>query len=161
VCARATDTAGQGDAADDPAIWVHPGNSRHSRILATDKKRGLAVYDLQGQERQFLPVGRINNVDLRQDLRYGARRWDLAAATQRDQNAIVLFGISPTGWVRELARLPTELNDIYGVHWRNNNGQLDVFVNDKDGRLLQLRVHHGDGPDGPGVPAVRRLQLDS
>ncbi len=165
VLARAqTDTVkGQGDAADDPAIWVHPGNSRHSRILATDKKRGLAVYDLQGQERQFLPVGRINNVDLRQDLRYGARRWDLAAATQRDQNAIVLFGISPTGWVRELARLPTELNDIYGVcTGRNADGQLDVFANDKDGRLLQLRVHHGDGPDGPwSAQVVRRLRLDS
>lgn len=159
-----TDTVkAQGDAADDPAVWVHPRNSSQSRILATDKKRGLAVYDLQGKERQFLPVGRINNVDLRQDLRYGQRSHDLAAATQRDENAIVLFGISPQGQVSELARLPTELNDIYGVcTGRNADGQLDVFANDKDGRLLQLRVLNPGGKPGAWTAqVVRRTQLAS
>lgn len=159
-----TDTVkGQGDAADDPAIWVHPRNSNQSRILATDKKRGLAVYDLQGKERQFLKVGRINNVDLRQNLRYGPRSFDLAAATQRDENAIVLFGVSPQGQVSELARLPTDLGDIYGVcTGRNADGQLDVFANDKDGRLLQLQVHNPEGKPGAWTAqVVRRIQLAS
>lgn len=130
-----------GDAADDPAIWVHPSRGAHSLILATDKKRGLAVYGLDGRERQFLPVGRINNVDLRQGLRYGGRRLDLAVATQRDEAALVLFGISPAGRVAELARLKTGLDDIYGVCvGRNAEGGLDVFPNDKDGRVLRLRL---------------------
>lgn len=130
-----------GDAADDPAIWVHPARGAASLVLATDKKRGLAVYGLDGRERQFLPVGRINNVDLRQGLRYGGRRLDLAVATQRDQAGLVLFGISPAGRVSELARLPTGLADIYGLCvGRNAEGGLDLFPNDKDGRVLRLRL---------------------
>jgi 3-phytase len=130
----------QGDAADDPAIWVAPQPAR-SLILGTDKKRGLAVYDLQGRLRQFLPVGRVNNVDLRQGLRVGAARLDLAVATQRDERSLVLLGISPQGRVRELARLPTGLDDLYGVCVaRNADGGLDAFPNDKDGRVRQLRL---------------------
>lgn len=130
-----------GDAADDPAIWVHPRQGARSLILGTDKKSGLAVYDLDGRERQFLPVGRINNVDLRQGLRYGGRRLDLAVATQRDEAGLVLFAISPAGRVSELARLKTTLNDIYGVCvGRNADGGLDVFPNDKDGRVQRLRI---------------------
>lgn len=133
---------GQGDAADDPAIWVHPVRGERSLILGTDKKLGLAVYELQGRERQFLPVGRINNVDLRQGLRYGSRRLDLAVATQRDEHGLVLFGIAPQdGRVRELARLPTTLDEIYGLCvGRNAEGGLDAFPNDKDGRVQQLRL---------------------
>jgi 3-phytase len=130
-----------GDAADDPAIWVHPKQATQSLILATDKKRGLAVYRLDGRERQFLPVGRINNVDLRQGLVYGSRKLDLAVATQRDEAGLVLFGISPAGKVSELARLKTSLDDIYGICvGRNADGGLDVFPNDKDGRVLRLRL---------------------
>ncbi|WP_231993154.1 phytase [Mitsuaria sp. 7] len=132
---------GGGDAADDPAIWVHPTQPAKSRILGTDKKRGLAVYDLQGRETQFLPVGRVNNVDLRQRVRYGDRSWDLAVATQRDQRSVLLFGIDGAGKVSTLAELPTGLDEVYGIcSARNPAGGLDVFVNDKDGRLLQLRV---------------------
>ncbi|MFG6464866.1 phytase [Roseateles sp. DXS20W] len=130
-----------GDAADDPAIWVHPGQGARSLILATDKKRGLAVYGLDGRERQFLPVGRINNVDLRQGLIYGGRKLDLAVATQRDEAGLVLFAVSPAGQVSELARLKTTLDDIYGLCvGRNADGGLDVFPNDKDGRVQQLRL---------------------
>ncbi|MDH0863747.1 phytase [Mitsuaria sp. GD03876] len=137
---------GGGDAADDPAIWVHPTQPARSRILGTDKKRGLAVYDLQGRETQFLPVGRINNVDLRQRVRYDGRDWDLAVATQRDRHSVVLFGIDGAGRVSTLAELPTGLEDVYGVcSARNPAGGLDVFVNDKDGRLLQMRLTRRGG----------------
>jgi 3-phytase len=135
-----------GDAADDPAIWLHPKQPQQSLVLGTDKRRGLAVYDLQGRERQFLAVGRINNVDLRQGLKYGGKPIDLAVATQRDEAGLVLFEVQPTGRVRELARLPTSLNDIYGICvGRNGAGQLDIFPNDKDGRVQQIRLHRDSG----------------
>ncbi len=149
-----------GDAADDPAIWLNPKQPQHSRVLGTDKKRGLAVYDLQGRERQFLAVGRINNVDLRQGLKYGGKPIDLAVATQRDEAGLVLFEIQPTGRVRELARLPTSLNDIYGICvGRNSAGQLDIFPNDKDGRVQQIRLHR-DGGAWRGE-RLREVQLAS
>ena len=133
---------GHGDAADDPAIWVHPRHGERSRILATNKKQGLLVYDLQGRQRQFLAVGRINNVDLRQGLRYGGGLLDLAVATQRDEAALVLFGVDRAdGRVRELARLPTGLDDVYGVcTLRNAAGRLEAIVNDKDGRVRQFEL---------------------
>ena len=54
-----------GDAADDPAIWHNAAQPSQSRILATDKQGGLQVSDLQGKAIQYLPVGRLNNVDVR------------------------------------------------------------------------------------------------
>lgn len=144
-----------GDAADDPAIWVHPGDPGASLVLATDKKRGLAVYDLQGRELQFLPVGRINNVDLRQDVRLGDERLDIAAATQRDEHGIVLFAIGADRRVSELARLPLGYEDIYGLCMRRTaRGEAEVIVNDKDGRFLQLRIER----DAAGAVAARRLR---
>src|SRR5210317_39521 len=54
-----------GDAADDPAIWIHPTDPGLSTIIGTDKRGGLAVYALDGTELQYIPAGRLNNVDLR------------------------------------------------------------------------------------------------
>jgi len=52
------------DAADDPAIWRNTADPAASLIVATDKKAGLYVYDLDGQQKSFLPAGLLNNVDL-------------------------------------------------------------------------------------------------
>jgi 3-phytase len=137
---------GGGDAADDPAIWIDAAQPSRSRILGTDKKRGLGVYDLQGRETQFLPVGRVNNVDVRQRLRYDGREWDLAVATQRDRRTVVLFGIDAKGRLSTLTELPTGLDEVYGIcSARHPGGGLDVFVNDKDGRLIQMRVSRERG----------------
>ncbi|HEX5683091.1 MAG TPA: phytase [Ideonella sp.] len=130
-----------GDAADDPAIWVHPERPGDSRVLATNKKQGLLVYDLQGAQTQLLESGRLNNVDLRQRIRVGNGWRDLAVATQRDEKAIVLFEIDAKGVVAELARLPSGLDDLYGIcAARNREDGLDVFANDKDGRFVHLRL---------------------
>ena len=138
-----------GDAADDPAIWVHPTDPGKSRILGTNKKQGLLVYDLQGRQTQLLESGRLNNVDLRQDLRFGDERFDLALATQRDENAMVLFTIDAQGVLAEAARLPTGLKDIYGTCvLRTPEGGLDAFVNDKDGRYEHYRITRSGGRFG-------------
>lgn len=135
-----------GDAADDPAIWVNPKDASQSRILGTNKKQGMLVYDLQGRETQFLAAGRLNNVDVRQDLRFGDERFDLAVATQRDENAMVLFTIDAKGLLTEAARLPTGLDDIYGTcTYRTAQGGLDAFVNDKDGRYEHWQIGRSGG----------------
>jgi 3-phytase len=147
-----------GDAADDPAIWVHPTNPGKSRILGTNKKQGLLVYDLQGRQTQLLEAGRLNNVDLRQDIRFGAERFDLALATQRDENAMVLFTIDANGELREAARLPTGLNDIYGTCVsRTLDGGMDAFVNDKDGRYEHYRITRSNGRFGATLARSFRL----
>lgn len=147
-----------GDAADDPAIWVHPTDPARSRILGTNKKQGLLVYDLQGRQLQLLESGRLNNVDLRQDVRFGAERFDLALATQRDENAMVLFTIDAEGGLREAARLPTGLGDIYGTCvLRTPEGGMDAFVNDKDGRYEHYRITRSAGRFGATLARSFRL----
>jgi 3-phytase len=153
--AQTTPVARAGDAADDPAIWIHPRDPAASLVLATDKKRGLAIYDLQGRELQFLPVGRLNNVDLRQALVFGDERLDIAVATHRDERGLVLFAIDGDRRVSELARLPVGYPEIYGLCMRRTAaGEGEVFVNDKDGRLLQLRLER----DAAGGWSSRRLR---
>ncbi|MGP3689785.1 phytase [Streptomyces sp. IBSNAI002] len=57
-----------GDAADDPAIWVHPTDPARSVVVATDKKGALEVYDLSGTRIQRINGDHGNNVDLRGDI---------------------------------------------------------------------------------------------
>lgn len=135
-----------GDAADDPAIWVHPSDSSLSRVLGTNKKQGLLVYDLAGREKQLLEVGRVNNVDLRQRVRFDNQTLDLAVATHRDDLSIVVFSIDSNGEVRENSRVPTGLKEIYGLClYQPASGGLEVFVNDKDGTYLRFRLQQ-QGP---------------
>jgi 3-phytase len=147
-----------GDAADDPAIWIHPTDPAKSRILGTNKKQGMLVYDLQGRQTQLLAAGRLNNVDLRQDVRFGAERFDLAVATQRDEQAMVLFAIDAQGELREAARLPTGLGDIYGTCLlRTPEGGLDAFVNDKDGRYEHYQITRSGGQFGAKLARTFKL----
>lgn len=148
-----------GDAADDPAIWVHPERPADSRVLATNKKQGLLVYDLQGRQRQLLESGRLNNVDLRQRIRAGTGWRDLAVATQRDDKSVVLFEVDPQGSVSEVARLPSGLDDLYGIcAGRNRDDGLDVFANDKDGRFVHLRLVATTGTDGATAWRAERMR---
>ena len=141
--AQTASVARSGDAADDPAIWVHPEDAKLSRVFATNKKQGLLNYDLHGVQKQLIEAGRLNNVDVRQQLAFGgnAKPADLAVATQRDENALAVFEIDARGEARDAARIATGLAEIYGtcLH-RTPQGGLEVFANDKDGRFEHYRI---------------------
>lgn len=150
-----------GDAADDPAIWLHRADPAQSLILGTDKRSGLGVYDLQGREVQFLPVGRLNNVDLRSGFILGERRVDLAVASNRDANSLHLFSVDPdTGHVAELGQVATPLSEIYGLCMSQSpEGTLYAIANDKDGRFLQYQL--GAGENGVTGELVREFRVAS
>ena len=52
------------DAADDPAIWRNRDDPSKSLIVGTDKRGGLYVYNLKGEQLSFMPAPGLNNVDL-------------------------------------------------------------------------------------------------
>ena len=138
--AQTAPMARQGDAADDPAIWLSS-NPADARILGTNKKQGLLVYDLQGKQTQLLEVGRLNNVDVRQNIAFNGRRADLAVATQRDDNSMMLFTINADGVVAEAGRFPTGLKSIYGMClYQPASGGVQAFINDKDGTFQQYSI---------------------
>lgn len=131
-----------GDAADDPAIWHNATQPSQSRILATDKQGGLQVNDLQGKAVQYLPVGRLNNVDVRHGFKWGNQTVDLAVASNRDHNSLHVFAIQPkTGRVFVLGELPTTLDDIYGIcMYRDAQGEIYAIPNDKNGTFVQYHI---------------------
>jgi 3-phytase len=150
--------AQRGDSADDPALWINPLDHSRSRVLVTDKKQGLLSYDLQGRQQQFLKVGRVNNVDVRQQVRLDGRSVDLALATLRDENALVIFEIDTKGNLRDAGHIPTAQKDIYGIClYQPPTGGLEVFVNDKSG----LYVHYAISVDGDGYAGteLRRFEM--
>lgn len=148
-----------GDAADDAAIWYNATAPEQSRVLGTDKKRGLEVYDLAGQRLQSLPVGRLNNVDLRQEVPMNGRRMDLAVATHRDLEGLTVFEIAADGQVALIGTVSTGLVEIYGVCLYRHVDELHVFVNAKDGRYLQYRLELIEGK--PVIEPLRFFRLGS
>ncbi|MCV4286498.1 phytase [Pseudomonas capsici] len=159
--AQSEPVARQGDAADDPAIWIHPKNPAQSRVLGTNKKQGLLVYDLKGKQLQELAVGRLNNVDVRPGFMLGKQKVDLAVASNRDRNSLSLFSIDRTsGVLREAGEIPTPLAQIYGIClFQPASGEIYAFANDKDGSFLQYRI---SAPDGKARgELVRSFKVDS
>lgn len=149
-----------GDVADDPAIWVHPLDPARSRVLGTNKKQGLMVYDLQGRQQQFLDVGRLNNVDLRQGVTMDGKAYDLAVASQRDDNSVVLFGVDADGKVAELTRFATGLPEVYGIClFQPRSGGLEVIINDKGGVFRQYRIARSG--DAWSSKLAREFKVDS
>lgn len=139
------------DAADDPAIWINSDQPESSLILGTDKKSGLAVYNLQGTLVQFLDRGRLNNVDIRQAVNLNDGTGTLAVATNRSEKSLDLFSISDQGEVRFIFAQPLDFVDPYGVCMSADaSGNAYAFVNDKAGAYQQWHLN----PEGDIKPQL-------
>lgn len=155
---RETDPAGtSGDAADDPALWRHPADPSASLILGTNKQEGLVVYALDGREVARLPIGRINNIDLRQD---NEATHDLAIASNDQVNAISLFTIErSSGQVTHAGDIPTGRNEPYGICQGQQEGVPLAGVTYKDGTVEIWELSRaGQAPTGR---LSATLKLDS
>ena len=133
----------RGDAADDPALWIHPSTPSQSLIIGTNKRQGLFVYDLDGKELQRLDVGRLNNVDVRYGVSWQGRIVDIAVASNRDLNTLAMFAIDrDTRQLALVADLPTPLQNIYGMClYQDSTNQLYAFANDEDGSYIQFALN--------------------
>ena len=134
-----------GDAADDPAIWIHPTDPSKSLIIGTDKQGGLGVYDLSGRERAFFEVGELNNVDIRYNFPLDDRTVDLVFASNRSDDSLLMFRMNP--WTRELSPallrgFPVHIDEAYGfcLYRSPVTGWYYAFVNDRGGRVEQWRI---------------------
>ncbi|GLR72711.1 phytase [Agaribacter marinus] len=138
--AETTPVSHFGDAADDPAIWVNAQAPHESLIIGTDKSSGLGVYTLSGELKQFLPTGRMNNVDIAQGL--GEQKTDsLLVASNRDLNSISLYRKQGNADLVHLGEVKTNLVNTYGICMhRINQAAAYVFINDKNGKYLQYQI---------------------
>ncbi|MEO1007445.1 MAG: phytase [Planctomycetota bacterium] len=141
------------DAADDAVVWPFmPGSQEHAgAIVGTDKRGGLAVYDLQGRERQYSFDVRPNNVDFRLARLIGddAPTRPVFAASDRRGGGFEMFAVPPShnkGWPLlagvEVPEPSEQLDEPYGLcmYRSASTGKIHVFVNDKSGRVQQWRL---------------------
>lgn len=153
-----------GDAADDIAIWVHPTRPELSLILGTDKRGGLAVYGLGGNQRQFLADGRLNNVDLRYDFSLGGRKVALATAGRRGRNVLKVYAIEPnTRAVVDVTARDIPLNtDVYGscMYRSPLTGEFYFFCTTENGGLVQ-QWRLFDTGNGVDAELVRTFDIGS
>jgi len=134
----------QGDAADDPAIWVHPADPAQSTIIATDKKGGLIVYDLSGHRIQYVQDGPMNNVDVRYNFPLGGERVALVAATNRAEDSLAVYRVNPA--TRQLENVAARILAVeisaYGACMYHSpaSGRYYLFVNSAKGEVEQWEL---------------------
>jgi len=141
---------GEGDIADDPAIWVHPKDEGSSLVIGANKDEstgGLHVYGLDGKERQYLAVGEMNNVDLRYGFELGEGSVDLVGATNRSSDTIDFFKITAsTGRLEAVGSVPTDIN-VYGfcMYQSFSSGETYAVANSRQGEVEQYLIEANDG----------------
>lgn len=146
-----------GDAADDPAIWIHPQMPERSLVIGTDKRSGLVVYDLAGEQVQYLAAGNLNNVDLRTGVR-GQPDLTVAVASARDPNELVVLELDhATGTLSVVGRGEPVVDEPYGIcMYLDERHQPSVILNGKDGLFVQFELH-----EDYSVTEVRRWRTET
>ena len=133
------------DAADDPAIYVDPEDPARSLLIGTDKQGALVVYGLDGSVRQQLPVGDVNNVDLRTGVDVAGTPRTVVAASNRSDDTIWLFTLDEaTGTLEAAHESPVATGvPVYGfcLFQQPESGELYAFVtSDGAGGIEQYAI---------------------
>jgi 3-phytase len=152
-----------GDAADDPAIWVNPKDPSQSAIVGTNKQGGIAVYDLDGKQLQYLSDGLLNNVDLRAGFSLGGQEAVLVAANNRKDNSIALYRLNTSTRMLEnvaARKIVTIANYGCCLYRSQKSGKVYFFVTSKTGDVEQWELFdNGSGKvDGK---SVRRFKVET
>ncbi len=153
-----------GDAADDPAIWIHPTDPTQSTIIGTNKQGGLAVYDLNGKQIQYLADGLMDNVDLRQGFTLGGQKVAIVAASNRKDNSIALYKVNAQ--TRQLeniaARAIKHGVTAYGMclFRSEKSGKVYYFATSKSGEVEQWELFD-NGSGKVDAKKVRNFKVGS
>ncbi len=156
----------RGDAADDPAIWIHPTDPARSTVLGDDKEGGLLVYGLDGRELQWIdPHLALNNVDVRPGFPLAGtfadgtahERVDLVGVGNETGSSMRFYKVNPATRKVEPAG---EVGGVgfapYGscLYRSAKTGRFFHFVNGKNGRVQQWEL----GDDGKGAVAATKVR---
>lgn len=133
------------DSADDPAIWVNKNQPEKSFIIGTDKKGGLATYDLAGNQLNYYATGDMNNCDLRYGFPINGDTIDILAASNRTMHSVSLFKIGKNGTLDTIhSRIIKSAmsEEVYGLcmYRSKKTGLCYVFVNGKSGEVEQYEL---------------------
>ncbi len=135
------------DAADDPAIWYNQQFPEKSIIIGTNKKSGLYTYDIHGNELDFIPSGKMNNVDIRSGFPLDGDSIILVAATNRTSQGISLFALNAeNGQLSDqIGEIKTSVDDVYGFSLYQNDSLYYAIANGKNGEIEQYQLNEDHG----------------
>ncbi len=136
-----------GDAADDPAIWVHPTDPELSAIIGTNKLGGIAVYNLDGSEHQYRADGKMNNVDIRYGFSLGGNLVDLVGMSNRTNDTLAFYTMNTsTRKLTSVGSVSTNLT-VYGfcMYKSSVTGKFYAFVNSTTGEVEQYELSDNNG----------------
>ena len=161
-----------GDACDDSAIWIHPTDPAQSVIIGDDKNGGMVVWNLAGQEIQFINGEKfMNNVDIRYNFPLtgafstGQAHTDVAlvGVTNETDAGVTLYKVnpysSPAGRLEHAngtlaaSTLPLAKEWVYGgcMYYSQPTGTYYFFANWKDGTVKQVELTGGSSVSGKVV----------
>ncbi|MCX6465541.1 MAG: phytase [Pseudonocardiales bacterium] len=162
--AETVPVANAGDAADDPAVWVHPTDGAASLLIGNDKLGALEVYDLGGGLRQRITTGTSfwGNVDVRQGVDVGGRTVDVVATFNA---GLRLYTVDVA--TRRL-RAVTDGTGVYPttgeglcLHHSAATGDVSAFVISRAGFVRQFRLTDGDADGLLEAAVVREFAVGS
>jgi 3-phytase len=157
-----------GDAADDPAIWIHPTNTELSAIIGTNKTNdgGLVVYNLDGSIHQQVEIGQINNVDLRYNFPLNDEPTTIVAATNRSNNSLIIYRVNEA--TRELENIAahdiiSDVEEVYGfcMYASAINGAFYAFINSEDTGEVEQWALFDNGSGLVNAELVREFTVGS
>ncbi len=124
------------DAADDPAIWVHPDDPALSVVIGTDKDAGfLFGYDLDGIELwRVQHAGQPNNVDV---------RGNLVGCSLSSTREIAFYLMDPeTRTLTKLGEIEVNVDSSYGFTFYRSptSGKLYAFVSGRRRKIEQYEI---------------------
>jgi len=167
--AATVETASHAGDADDPALWIHPTDPSLSIVIGTYKTAGMAVYNLDGTERQFLDLdGGMNNVDIRYNFPLGGEKIDLVVATNRDDthNTLVMYKVNSSTRMLEnitaYPQVPSAVAVVYGscMYVSPFTGKYYNFLTSKTGIVEQWELFD-NGSGKVGSTMVRTFDVGS
>ena len=151
-----------GDAADDPAVWIHPTDRSLSTIIGTDKQGALEVYDLAGRRLFRYSDVAPNNVDIRYNFPLAGGRVDLVVASDQQSDALRIYRVDPaTRGLVSVGSVPVGLG-IAGLCMYHSpvTGKYYVFDGDSSGTVQQWELFDAGG-GAVSATNVRQFTLSS
>jgi 3-phytase len=147
-----------GDSADDTTLWIDRSDPSQSLIIGTNKKRGLAVYDLNGKEIQFLEDGPMNNVDHRDAFPLGNKKVSLVTASNRSNNSIAIYRVNEQSRrLENVAARSIGTVEAYGscMYHSRATGKFYYIVANKRGEVEQFELFD----NGKGLVDAKQARL--
>jgi 3-phytase len=143
---------------------VHPTDPAQSTIIGTDKQGGLAVYDLEGREIQYLANGLYNNVDIRDEFLLGGTPIALVTANDRATKRIAIYRVNPsTRLLENVSARAIRTSGLYGacMFHSSRSGKFYYFGTRKVDGLVEQWLLFDDGAGRVDAKLVRTFVVGS